>query len=131
MVLVSLIYIISSYIPLNYPILTSPVNPEQSSTFQVVGRDDFNISYVDGTGSSGDYFEDSFSIGGGHINNFQMGLGSKTTIGIGIMGIGYNTSEANIGTGNGTIYPNLPYAMTNAGLVKANAYSLWLNDIGM
>lgn len=58
-----------------------------------------------------------------------MGLATDTSIGIGIMGIGYNTSEANIGTGNGTIYPNLPYAMANAGLIKSNAYSLWLNDL--
>lgn len=58
-----------------------------------------------------------------------MGLATQTTIGVGIMGIGYNSSEANVGTGNGTVYPNLPYAMANAGLIKANAYSLWLNDL--
>jgi hypothetical protein len=45
------------------------------------------------------------------------------------MGIGYNTSEANVGSGNGTIYPNLPFAMADAGLINANAYSLWLNDL--
>lgn len=58
-----------------------------------------------------------------------MGLATDTSIGTGIMGIGYNTSEANIGTGNGTIYPNLPFAMANTGLIKSNAYSLWLNDL--
>lgn len=60
-----------------------------------------------------------------------MGLATQTTIGVGIMGIGYNSSEANVATGNGTIYPNLPFAMADAGLIKANAYSLWLNDIRM
>lgn len=59
----------------------------------------------------------------------QMGLATDTTIGTGIMGIGYNTSEANLLTGNGTIYPNLPYAMADAGLIKSTAYSLWLNDL--
>jgi hypothetical protein len=58
-----------------------------------------------------------------------MGLATQTTIGVGIMGIGYNSSEANVATGNGTVYPNLPFAMADAGLIKANAYSLWLNDI--
>jgi hypothetical protein len=58
-----------------------------------------------------------------------MGLATDTSIGTGIMGIGYNTSEANVATGSGTIYPNLPFAMANAGLIKANAYSLWLNDL--
>jgi hypothetical protein len=58
-----------------------------------------------------------------------MGLATSTTIGIGIMGIGYNTSEANIDSGNGTEYPNLPIAMVNAGLIKSAAYSLWLDDL--
>jgi len=60
-----------------------------------------------------------------------MGLGKDTSIGIGIMGIGYNTSEANTFTGNGTIYPNLPFAMVDNGLIKSEAYSLWLNDLRM
>jgi len=104
-------------------------NSANSKTFVDVERDGFNISYVDGTGSTGDYFQDTFSIGGAKIQNFQMGLATDTTIGIGIMGIGYNTSEANIQTGNGTVYPNLPVAMVNSGLIKSNAYSLWLDDL--
>lgn len=58
-----------------------------------------------------------------------MGLATDSSIGVGIMGIGYNTSEANVDTGNGTIYANLPQAMQDAGLINANAYSLWLNDL--
>jgi hypothetical protein len=84
---------------------------------------------VDGTGSSGDYFEDTFSIAGATLTHFEMGLATDSTIGVGIMGIGYNTSEANVGTGNGTIYANLPQAMQDAGLINANAYSLWLDDL--
>jgi hypothetical protein len=91
----------------------------------------FNISYVDGSGASGDYFQDTFTIGGGTIHNFEMGLALDTTIGIGIMGVGYQIEEANVDTGNGTEYPNLPFALADAGLIKANAYSLWLNDLGM
>lgn len=104
-------------------------NQSQSSTFVVVEQNQFNISYVDGTGSSGDYFEDILTIGGGTIKNFEMGLALDTSIGVGIMGIGYNISEANVDTGNRTIYPNLPFAMADAGLINANAYSLWLNDL--
>ena len=58
-----------------------------------------------------------------------MGIALETTIGVGIMGIGYNVSEANVDSGNGTIYPNLPFALADAGLINANAYSLWLNDL--
>jgi hypothetical protein len=95
-----------------------------------VGQDEFNISYVDGTGSAGDYFQDTFSIGGATISQFEMGLATSGTIGTGIMGIGYNNSEANVDTGNGTIYANLPFALVDQGLIPTEAYSLWLNDLG-
>jgi hypothetical protein len=58
-----------------------------------------------------------------------MGLATDSSIAVGIMGIGYNSSEANVDTGNGTVYANLPQAMQNSGLINANAYSLWLNDL--
>lgn len=58
-----------------------------------------------------------------------MGLATDTSISIGIMGIGYNSSEANIQTGNGTTYPNLPNVLVDAGLIKSNAYSLWLDNL--
>jgi len=100
-----------------------------SKTFVDVEQNGFNISYVDGTGSMGDYFQDTFSIGGGTVKSFQMGLATDTSISVGIMGIGYNSSEANIQTGNGTTYPNLPNSLVSAGLIKTNAYSLWLDDL--
>ena len=58
-----------------------------------------------------------------------MGLALTSSISVGIMGIGYNDSEANVDTGNGAIYPNLPEALHNAGLINSVAYSLWLNDL--
>lgn len=100
-----------------------------STTFVDVEKGGFNISYVDGTGSAGDYFQDTFRLGGATITNFQMGLALTTTIGTGIMGIGYNSSEANVATGNGTVYANLPYAMVDQGIINTEAYSLWLNDL--
>ncbi|TVY59715.1 putative aspartic-type endopeptidase opsB [Lachnellula suecica] len=100
-----------------------------SSTFSVVEQDGFNISYVDGTGVAGDYFSDMFAIGGATVKGLEMGLASSGTIGQGIMGIGYNTSEANIDTGNGTVYPNLPNQLVDEGLINSLAYSLWLNDL--
>ena len=102
---------------------------QASSSFQVVGPDDFNISYVDNTGAQGSYFTDNLLIGTRNLPDFQMGLASTTTIGIGIMGLGFSNSEANIFTGNGTQYPNLPLALVNAGLITTPAYSLWLDDL--
>lgn len=105
------------------------VDSSKSSTFKVVEQNGFNISYVDGTGSTGDYFEDTFSISGSTLHSFEMGLATDSSISVGIMGIGYNSSEANVDSGNGTVYANLPQALQNGGLIKANAYSLWLNDL--
>ena len=104
-------------------------DPDQSSTFNVVGQDEFNISYVDGSGATGDYFTDAFSIGGSSLSNFQMGISTRGTIGTGIMGIGYNNSVANVYTGSGSVYANLPDALVDAGSIKSTAYSLWLNDL--
>ncbi|KAG0645682.1 putative aspartic-type endopeptidase OPSB [Hyphodiscus hymeniophilus] len=101
----------------------------KSSTFDDVERNGFNISYVDGTGVSGDYFQDTLTVGGSTVKQLEMGLATEGTIGVGIMGIGYNTTEANVDTGNGTEYANLPQALQNAGLINANAYSLWLDDL--
>lgn len=44
-------------------------------------------------------------------------------------GIGYANSVANVFTGSGTSYVNLPLALVNAGLINSPAYSLWLDDI--
>lgn len=94
-----------------------------------MGQDEFNISYVDGSGVTGDYFTDAFSIGGTKLTAFQMGIETQGTIGTGIMGIGYNNSVANVYTGTGTVYANLPDALVDAGAIKTTAYSLWLNDL--
>jgi hypothetical protein len=59
-----------------------------------------------------------------------MGLATTTSIPYGLIGIAYANSEANVFTGNGTQYPNLPIALVNAGIIPTVAYSLWLDDLG-
>lgn len=46
------------------------------------------------------------------------------------MGIGYASNEVQVGRLGKDPYPNLPQAMVKNGLIKSNAYSLWLNDLG-
>ena len=104
-----------------------------SSTFEVVGENEFSISYVDGSHSDGDYFTDVFSIGGSSVTNMTMGLGSDTDIPYGLVGVGYKTDEAIVSDEESlaAAYDNLPIVMVKEGLIKTNAYSLWLNDLGM
>jgi len=99
-----------------------------SSTYKLV-NDNFNISYVDGTGASGDYVTDTLSIGGQTLSDFQFGIGLQSTSSEGVLGIGYTSNEIQVNRNQQQAYPNLPAAMVDAGLIQSNAYSLWLNDL--
>lgn len=117
--------------------LTSPplrvVTPSKSSTFDDFAKGEFDIEYVDGSHSKGDYFGDVFEIGGVSLTNLTMGLGINTDINYGLVGIGYASDEASVGDQAAPLlqsYPNLPVAMVNEGLINSVAYSLWLNDLG-
>ncbi|SPQ18362.1 1741a2b6-8dd7-4e65-998f-5ba5d78b271f [Thermothielavioides terrestris] len=107
------------------------VDSAQSSSFEVVGKGEFDISYVDGSSSKGDYFTDVFSIGGATLQNMTMGLGLETDISYGLVGVGYAVNEAIVGSSQSvsSAYPNLPVNMVNEGLINTVAYSLWLNDL--
>ncbi|KAI0474861.1 mitochondrial elongation factor g 1-like protein [Xylaria cf. heliscus] len=101
-------------------------NPDQSSSVDVVSQD-FQIAYVDGSYSKGDYITETFGIGGVEIQNVTMGLGLDTDIAYGLVGVGYASNEASAQSDE--IYDNLPIVMRNEGQIKTNAYSLWLNDL--
>ncbi|KAI6081483.1 acid protease [Hypoxylon rubiginosum] len=103
----------------------------KSTSFTVVGEDAFSISYVDGSSSTGDYITDTFQIGGATLDNMTMGLGRKTDIPYGLVGVGYALNEAIVASTQSTSesYDNLPVLMQKQGLINTNAYSLWLNDL--
>jgi len=109
--------------------LSYAVDKTKSSSFVDVGQGEFNISYADGSGSIGDYFTDVFSFGGATLPNMTMGLGLRTSIPYGLVGVGYAIDEASTGTTR-TTYPNLPVVMMQQGLINSVAFSLWLNDLG-
>ncbi|KAL1979536.1 hypothetical protein VTN96DRAFT_5598 [Rasamsonia emersonii] len=103
-------------------------DPHSSSTYKFVSSD-FNISYEDGSGASGDYVTDTLTIGGATLKNFQFGVGYSSTSQEGVLGIGYATNEVQVNRNGGSAYANLPKAMVDNGLINSNAYSLWLNDL--
>ncbi|KAJ5715057.1 uncharacterized protein N7483_012238 [Penicillium malachiteum] len=102
-------------------------NASKSSTYAYVNSD-FNISYADGSGASGYYATETLTIGGTEITDLQFGIGYESSSEEGVLGIGYITNEALVSTED-TTYANLPKTMVNKGLIKSNAYSLWLNDL--
>ncbi|PHH59425.1 hypothetical protein CDD81_3211 [Ophiocordyceps australis] len=103
-------------------------DPTQSSTFSDVGKNLFQISYLDKSSSTGDYFTDRIQLGPDSLENFTMGLGTATSVSYGLVGVGYVNNEASADTIQ-QLYPNLPVALANAKLINTVAYSLWLNDL--
>ncbi|KAI1423201.1 aspartic peptidase domain-containing protein [Xylaria sp. FL1777] len=91
-------------------------------------KEDFEISYVDGSGSKGNYISETFGIGDIKLQNMTMGLGLETNIPYGLVGVGYALNEASISSAR-KIYDNLPIMMRDEGYIKSTAYSLWLNDL--
>jgi Eukaryotic aspartyl protease len=53
-------------------------NANKSSTYSYVNSE-FNISYVDGSGASGDNAKDTFTIGSADVTGFQFGIGYEST----------------------------------------------------
>jgi hypothetical protein len=99
-----------------------------SSTYNYVGSY-FNISYVDGSGASGDYVTDTFRIGDGAVTDFQFGVGYVSSSVQGILGVGYTINEVQVGRARMEPYDNLPAKLTKEGLIPSNAFSLYLNDL--
>jgi hypothetical protein len=77
------------------------VDSSASSTFDDIKLNGFSVSYDDGTGATGDYFNDTLSIGGAIVPTCEMAVATGGTIGLGILGISYNS------------YPNMVYAMSS------------------
>ena len=99
-----------------------------SATYEYLNND-FNISYVDGSGASGDYATDNVTIGGKTIEALQVGIAYKSNVEEGILGIGLKNDEAAANSAQTKAYSNLPQAMVDSGLIQSNAYSLYLDDI--
>ncbi|KAL2349635.1 aspartic proteinase precursor [Cryomyces antarcticus] len=102
--------------------------PNSSTTYKYLNSD-FNISYVDGSGSTGDYVSDTLRIGGATLKNQQFGIGYQSSSPEGILGIGYPVNEVAVNRAGSQPYANVPLNMVQQGLINANAYSLWLNDL--
>lgn len=107
---------------------TGTYSANNSSTYEYVSGS-FNISYVDGSGASGDYVSDTLKIGGVSVIGMQFGVAYKSTSSEGILGIGYEINEVQVGRSGASTYENLPAKLVSEGVIQSNAYSLWLNDL--
>jgi hypothetical protein len=102
--------------------------PNKSSTYEYINSQ-FNITYVDGSGSVGDYVSDTVAFGGVTLSNQQFGIGYSSSSAEGILGIGYPINEVAVAYNGGQSYPNVPEHLMQGSHIQSNAYSLWLNDL--
>ncbi|KLU83542.1 candidapepsin-3 [Magnaporthiopsis poae ATCC 64411] len=100
----------------------------KSSTYEYVNSV-FNISYVDGSGASGDYVSDVLTIGTTSVDRMQFGVGYNSTSAQGILGLGYELNEVQVNRAGLKPYRNLPTKLVEQGAISSPAYSLWLNDV--
>ncbi|PHH71005.1 hypothetical protein CDD82_6798 [Ophiocordyceps australis] len=101
---------------------------KNSSSYKLVGNH-FNISYVDGSGATGDYATDRLVVAGQDVPDLQFGIGYQSSSSENVLGIGYPANEVQAElTGKGE-YENLPAKLSADGTISSNSYSLWLNDV--
>lgn len=106
------------------------VDQTKSSTFKVVSKGEFDISYADSSGASGDYMKDTLTIGGATITALEMGIAHEATLTTGLLGIGYDINEASDSLKSGAfVYPSIIDTMVAQNLTSTKAYSLYLDDL--
>ena len=97
------------------------VDSSKSSTYNLVSKGKFTDTFLGGAPIHGDFISDNFQVGGASITNLSLGLGiDKADTTQGLMGLGRNGSQV----------PSILSSMVDQGLINANAFSLYLDDIG-
>jgi hypothetical protein len=97
-------------------------NSSTSSTYATYAsslQSSFSARYIDGTYAYGAEITESLSLGGAGITNLTMGLVRSTNMWMGVLGLGYRSTEDE---------PNVPELMVKQGLINSTGYSIWLDD---
>ncbi|OAQ99787.1 hypothetical protein LLEC1_06513 [Akanthomyces lecanii] len=103
---------------------TRAVDPDASSTFETTIRNGFKIGYLDGSQSSGDYFNDTVTIGNMTIEQQQLGLAKKSSSATGLMGLGMS-----VGVAAKKEYPTIIDNLVSQGYIETAAFSLYLDSV--
>jgi len=99
-------------------------DPDESSTFEPVNGEDFDIRYLDSRRIQGEYFEDTVTFDDVEVTGQRMGLALTSVRPTGIMGLGFSVNVASTQE-----YPTIVDNLVDQGHIDTPAYSLYLNDI--
>ena len=105
-------------------------DPTQSSSYTVIQKGGFNISYVDDAYAAGDFFTDQFSVGDITLDGLEMGLATQTSIGTGVLGLSFASDESVCNQDPCRPYPTIMEQLVKQKKINSKAFSLWLNDLG-
>ncbi|KAG8529547.1 uncharacterized protein KY384_006184 [Bacidia gigantensis] len=101
-----------------------------SSSAKTVAKDAFQISYQDNSAVTGDYINETVTVGQAEVKQLTMGLATDADRALGILGIGYGAGEtAAANVDSSLVYPNIVQQLSDQGIIGSTAYSLWLNDL--
>lgn len=105
-------------------------SPSQSSTYTIIDAGGFNITYAGpGDSDAGDWASDTITVGGSpSITGQTIGVSLDGYDSHGVMGIGYDTNEANDPDAAKGYYPSTVDQMLSQGLIERKAFSLYLNE---
>lgn len=108
------------------PVAFGSYDPSTSSSYKYV-EPGFAIQYADGSTATGNWVQDTVLLGssnGPKLQAQQFGDATQTTIGWGILGIGFPALES-----AQTQYANVPFALKDQGYISKAAYSLYLGSL--
>lgn len=97
------------------------VNPNKSTSLKVVGKGDFNASYLDQRNVQGDFVNETVTINDQAIKNQKLGLARNPTPGSGLLGLGLSE-----GVAAAEEYPTVVDNLLSAGHIERAAFSLYL-----
>ena len=105
-------------------------DPSQSSTYKVLLKNGFNITYAGpGDSDAGDWASDTITVGGSpSITGQTIGVSLNGADMHGVMGVGYDTNEASDAAAHNGIYQTTMDQMLSEGIIQRKAYSLYLNE---
>ncbi|EDO18231.1 hypothetical protein Kpol_543p61 [Vanderwaltozyma polyspora DSM 70294] len=108
-------------------------NPSTSDTWSS-NETSFSISYADSSYASGTWGQDTLKLQDLDVTGLSFAVANYTNSTVGVLGIGLPSLEVTYSGSNNVAgtryqYENFPLLLKNSGATKANAYSLYLNDL--
>ncbi|GAV49447.1 hypothetical protein ZYGR_0P00900 [Zygosaccharomyces rouxii] len=109
-------------------------DPNSSSSFNKNDTvDGFFIEYGDNSYASGYWATDDLTVGDISVKDMTIAVADDTNSSVAVFGISYRGLESSVFGDNlhdPHEYENFPYLLKDQGIVKRNAYSLYLNSAG-